>query len=64
MRRVIAFPIFVGVILLAFATNAKSESLKPVPGVCQQAYAKGGWRTNPKIIKEGEEIYQERKYPK
>ncbi len=70
IRRVLALPIFVGVILLAFATMgldgitqvAKLEPLTPVPAEYANKHMPKGWWTDPKIIKEGEEIYMGRKY--
>lgn len=65
MRRVIAPPIFVGVILLALATMAgdaiageKLKPLKPVPAEYANKHMPKGWWIDPKIIKEGQEIYE------
>lgn len=72
MRRVIALPILVGVILLVFATMglygitqaAELKPLKPAPAEYANKHMPKGWWTDPKIIKEGEAIYQGRKYGK
>lgn len=68
MRRVIALPIFVGIILLSFATMgmdgitkvAKLKPLKAVPVVYADKHMPKGWWTDPKIIKEGEEIFHKK----
>lgn len=68
--RVVAPQILIGVVLLAFGamrpnvvTGAETlPPLKPVPAqYAKKQMPKGGW-TDPKIIKEGEEIYMGRKY--
>lgn len=70
LRRVIAPPIFVGAILLAFATmglygitQAELKPLKQVPAEYANKDMPKGWWTDPKIIKEGEEIYQKAMFP-
>jgi mono/diheme cytochrome c family protein len=61
--------ILIGVILLGFgamgpdAVTAQTlPPLKPVPAQYANKHMPKGWWTDPKIIKEGEEIYMGRKY--
>jgi mono/diheme cytochrome c family protein len=70
MRRMIAPPILVGVILLAalggLATMGldgitkvgKLKPLKPVPAEYADKHMPKGWWTDPKIIAEGKQIYE------
>ena len=68
--RAVAPQILIGVILLAFGamipdrvTRAQTlVPLKPVPVTYADKHMPKGWWTDPKIIKEGEEIYMGRKY--
>jgi mono/diheme cytochrome c family protein len=67
MKRLIGLLIFVGIILIAFATNglygctqgSKLRTLKPVPvKYVNKHMPDGGW-TDQKMIKEGKEIYEQ-----
>lgn len=67
--RVVAPQILIGVILLAFGAMspgitwaATLAPLKAVPAQYAGKHMPKGWWTDPKIIKEGEEIYMGRKY--
>jgi hypothetical protein len=68
--RVVAPQILIGVILLALGTMSpdgvtRAETLVPLKAVPAEHADKNmpkGWWTDPKIIKEGEEIYMGRKY--
>ena len=68
--RVVALQILIGVILLAFGAMSpdgvtRAQTLAPLKAVPAKYAAKHmpkGWWTDPKIIKEGEEIYTGRKY--
>jgi len=68
VKIVIAPLIFIGLILLAFATtglfgSTKLRPLKIVPAEYANKHMPTGWWTDPKIIKEGEGIYQMRCSP-
>jgi len=68
--KVVAPQILIGVILLVFGTMYPDgvtqaqdlKPLKPVPAEYANKHMPKGWWTDPKIIKEGQEIYMGQKY--